>query len=161
MVARGDLTVQRWELELRDVVKQVHGTMYVFGRGGRNAMTPSDWGKVGREVRDQYGFLHQFSAEVAGGNLSPAQVAARSRLYVHAGVTAHGRGVMGAFGGLSLPAQPGEGTACMSRCRCHWDIQESETAWEATWVLDGGAQHCAGCLGRADEYAPYRQEKAA
>ena len=46
-----------------------------------------------------------------------------------------------------------------SNCACHWDIDEQPTEWLAVWTL-GAAEHCPDCLQRADDWAPYRVQKA-
>jgi hypothetical protein len=62
-------------------------------------------------------------------------------------------------GAPSLPAYPGDGqTACLGNCRCNWDIEETEDAWEATWELND-AEHCADCIANAEQWNPLRLPK--
>src|SRR5688500_10201536 len=42
LLARGDLSVQRWTLEMREQIRLTHQVEYVFGRGGLRAMVDSD-----------------------------------------------------------------------------------------------------------------------
>ncbi len=152
-LADGEITVQRWQAEMRAVVKATFGGEYLFGRGGRNAMTAGDWGSLGPLVRDQYRYLHAFAERVAAGELTQAQIAARAGLYCGASVQAYERG-RGAAYGLTLPVYPADGgTSCKANCRCSWRIEETDSEWRATWKLSA-AENCAGCQERARQYAP-------
>lgn len=149
------ITVQAWEAAMRARVRTVFVTEYAFGRGGTGAMTAADRGAVAALVREQYDFLHGFAAEVAGGDLSRAQIAARSQLYFNAATSAHGHGHARAHGGLVLPAQPGDGsTSCRANCRCRWSIDETDDAWEARWIVSGAAESCEDCRSRGAGWAP-------
>lgn len=161
-LARGDLSLQGWERAMRDEIRLVFGAEYAFGRGGRGAMTPTDWGHVGALAKDQYTFLRGFAEAVARGELTEAQIAARAGLYAGSAVQAYERGRAAAFG-LALPAYPADGgTECLSSCRCSWSIVETAAEYRATWKLDAGAgDNCAGCRGRAAAYAPLVVVKAA
>lgn len=164
----GGMSVQRWELEMREAVKLAHVTEYTFGRGGRRAMSSEDWGRLGQQIREQYVYLHNFAQDVqagrytnADGDTSLAAVRARAALYGESAVYAHSRGQEAAAEGLALPCHPGDGgTPCLARCKCRWTIVETSDQWEATWRL-GSAEHCDGCLSRAANFAPYVQLKLA
>jgi hypothetical protein len=150
----GDLTVQRWLEGMRDEVKVAHIGQYMFGRGGRNAMTDSDWGRVGQVVRQQYAFLQNFAEQVADGVLSESQIRVRASMYVDAAHTAFGHGLAQAKGWPDLPAMPGDGsTVCLTNCDCDWVVEPVEGGWNCTWEL-GNTDHCDDCVGRADAWAP-------
>ena len=117
-------------------------------------MTQADWGRLGAEVRKQYEHVGGSAGEIAAGNLSPAQVAARSQLYTQAATASYERGRAAAHR-LVLPAYPGDGsTQCRVNCKCHWRIVEDETAWNCYWTL-GKAEHCEDCVAREATWAPY------
>lgn len=158
-LAHGQIDLPSWQTGMRAVSRDTAMAEYLFGRGGINAMTQTDYGRVGALVKEQYQFLANFAADVSGGTLSEPQIAARAAMYAHAGVTAHSIGKEASYGGtLQLPAHPGEGTTCRSQCRCHWSITEGPEAWVATWVRHG-AQSCGVCRDRAAQYNPYVQPK--
>lgn len=167
MLGRGDLSIQRWELEMREAIKLTHGAEYVFGRGGFRQMTQADWGRVGSIVKDQYSYLNGFSRDIANGrytnaegNLSVAAVEARAVMYAGAGVYSFSVGREVAFPGLQLPCHPGDGgTPCLANCRCSWRLAETQSEYRATWLL-GATEHCEGCLARAGAFAPFVQVKA-
>jgi hypothetical protein len=91
-MANGHWTVQQWERESRERIKLVHLAEYLFGRGGTASMTQADYGRVGRQIRDQYDYLHRFAAQVAEGELSEARIADRLTKYFEAGTQAYERG---------------------------------------------------------------------
>jgi len=157
-VMSGDMTLQQWERGMRTELKSLHIGQYELGRGGRKAMTQSDWGRLGAEMRKQYGYLNGFASEVATGSLSPAQVATRSQLYVEASTASYERGRAAAHR-LVLPAYPGDGsTQCRVNCKCHWRITEDQTKWDCYWTL-GQAEHCEDCVTRSQTWAPYTYPK--
>lgn len=153
-LSAGRADLETWQLGMRAVTKDTLLTEYLFGRGGINAMTPADYGRVGALVKEQYTHLHDFAAEITAGQQSAAQIASRAAMYAHAGVAAHSIGKESAYGGrLTLPVHPAQGTTCLSNCLCAWSIQEGPEAWICTWVRHG-AQSCGVCLDRAAQYAP-------
>jgi hypothetical protein len=158
-LAEGRIDLETWQLGMRAVIRDTALTEYVFGRGGVNAMEQADYGRVGAFVKEQYTYLRDFAAERLAGTVSDAQLAARAKMYAHAGVAAHSLGREATFGGtLQLPAHPGVGTACLANCRCVWQIQEGPEAWVCTWVREAG-ESCEVCVGRAGQYNPFVQPK--
>lgn len=161
MVANGDLSVQAWELEMRERVKLVHLTEYVYGRGGRNAITADDKARMADLVKNQHDYLHNFAGDLAAGELSEAQIKSRSQMYFDSATHSYERGRVASFGGLELPVMPADGdTPCLANCKCTWDIKEHDDRWEATWQLHAD-ESCDGCLERADQYNPFVQTKEA
>lgn len=159
-LADGRMTLQQWELAMRQQVKIAHVDQYVLGRGGRNAMTPADWGRVGRELRDQYGHLHRFAQDIAEGKLSAAQISARGRLYFDSATSSYERGRAADYGMPTLPQYPADGnTACRSNCRCSWRIRETDDSWLCTWVIRPG-ENCQDCLDNAARWNPLALPKA-
>lgn len=139
---------------MREALRDTYSAAYMAGRGGRNAMTPSDWGKLGAMLKEQYKFLNDFAAEVAAGQLSEQQIAARAALYFNSATQATERG-RSAARGLTLPAYPGDGsTECRSNCKCRLDIEETSTEWRVYWRLGAAEKHCTTCPERAATWAP-------
>lgn len=158
-LAGGKISIQRWQLDFRQNLKDIYRNEYLLARGGRGAMTQSDWGKLGAMLKKQYGYMNRFAEEIAAGNLTDAQVKARMDMYFKSARQAYERGAESARGMPPLPAHPGDGsTVCLSNCQCHWDIQETDDEWLATWTL-GAAEHCPDCVQRAGDWAPLRLPK--
>jgi hypothetical protein len=148
--AEGDLSQNDWERQMRALVKAAHIDLHCLGRGGRRQMAPADWGRVGASIKAQYAYLGRFADDTA--NLSEAQMRARAGLYVEAATTAYEKGRAAAWD-VSLPAYPGEGSECLTNCRCAWDLRETEQGVEATWQLSA-AESCPTCISRGAQWNP-------
>lgn len=55
-----------------------------LGAGGWANLTFSDYGRIGAHLRQEYGYLRGFLAEVTGGELTDAQITARIDMYLGA-----------------------------------------------------------------------------
>ena len=160
-LARGDITLRKWEKEMRAQIKLTYIDEYVLGHGGRGSMAKADWGRIGSMCKTQYEFLGGFADDIQGGrytddegNLNADAIAGRSDMYVNSGSAPYERGLTLGQGLPDLPAYPGDGsTLCLSQCHCHWDIEETDEGWDATWVI-GSDEPCESCLTHAAEWAP-------
>ena len=160
-LARGEITLRKWEREMRAQIKLTYIDEYVLGHGGRGSMAKSDWGRIGSMCRTQYEFLGGFADDIQNGrytdnegNLKAESIAGRSDMYVNSGSAPYERGLALGQGVPDLPAYPGDGgTACVTACKCHWEIEETEEGWEATWVL-ASDEPCPDCLAHAAEWNP-------
>jgi hypothetical protein len=153
-LANGRITVQQWTLLMRDEIKNNHIAQYLLAHGGRDTMTPADWGRLGQTIRQQYQYLQKFAEDIASGNLTEGQIAARARMYVESSSQSFGQGHQAAMGAPELPQQPGDGkTQCRSNCKCYWDIRELEYQWDCYWRLNP-AEHCPDCLENAVRWNP-------
>lgn len=81
LVANGQLSPTDWYNIFREELKREYIRQYLLGHGGLDTMTFSDWGRIGAMLKEQYQYLKNFAAEIASGNLSAAQIAARSQMY--------------------------------------------------------------------------------
>lgn len=153
----GELTGPAFVMAMRHEVKRMTLLQYMLGRGGRQAMTAADRGRVGALCKAQYTYINGFADAMMNGELSEAQATARARMYGGATTGAFERGHAAAFG-IRLPKYPGE-TQCAANCRCRWRIEEQTDRVECTWLLDPGADHCSDCLTAAADYAPHTIER--
>lgn len=150
----GDIDTAQWVDEFKGVLRTTYKDEYALALGGRNNMTQSDYGHIGRNLRDQYDYLYKFADQVENGQLTEAQIRIRSRMYVDSATQAFERGHARSMGAPQLPAYPGDGsTQCRSNCKCHWQLVDKGDHWEATWRL-GLAEHCPDCVERSKEWAP-------
>lgn len=153
-VANGEITLNQWILSMRGEIKDTFLSEYMLGHGGRNSMTPSDWGRLGAMILAQYKFLDGFASDIAAGKYTQAAVAARARMYMEAASQAFERGNALSRGLPDLPAYPGDGsTQCRANCHCRWEIREQETEWHCFWRLST-AEHCPDCVARAGQWNP-------
>lgn len=160
-VANKTINAQQWTLAMRQEIKTNMINQYMLAHGGRNSMTPADWGRVGQMCKQQYDFLDRFASDVAAGRYTEQQIAARARMYVEASAQAFERGKVLARGMPDLPVYPSDGgTACLSNCKCSWTIREFDDRWECRWSL-ADAEHCAGCVERAARFSPLVVQRSA
>lgn len=146
-----------FEKQVKQVLKDTYIDMYAMGKGGRNNLTQSDWGKIGAMLKEQYGqisYLANFMRQIANGDLSEAQIAARLNMYINSANEALWRGFASDLP-IDLPAYPGDGsTQCLTNCQCTWDIRQVEGGYDCYWVL-GYAEHCPDCIDREQMWSPY------
>jgi hypothetical protein len=86
-------------------------------------MTYADWGSIGGMLAEQYGHLDNFAAVL--GDLSEAQIMARSKMYINSGREAYERAHARVAAGLGFD--------------------------EEIWVIDPFADNCDDCLALAEE----------
>lgn len=77
----GTLTPRQFYEAMQREVRQLYNASAALGKGGWAQMTQSDWGRVGRALREEYGRLRAFAAGLADGTISEKQAIARARLY--------------------------------------------------------------------------------
>lgn len=156
-LSQGEMNVGQWQKAMQNDVRNSFIDQYVLAHGGRGTMTQADWGRVGRMLKDQYGYLRKFAEEVKAGTLTEKQIAARATMYHNASVQAFEKAHARAMGAPDLPQYPGDGqTECQTNCRCHWDIRpQGDGTFNCFWIIDPGAEHCDDCLGLAEQYNPY------
>lgn len=153
-ISTGDINVQQWVLEMRTAIKDAYISEYMLARGGIDAMTQSDWGRLGQMIRGQYGYLQNFATDIQNGKLSVEQVAMRARMYMDSATQAYEKANAISHGLPGLPAYPGDGqTVCRANCKCEWRYEETETEWLCFWDL-GDAEHCPDCESNASRWNP-------
>jgi hypothetical protein len=143
----GDITIREWQDAMAVELRRAHVQAMALGRGGWDQVTAEDWQRVADRLREQYGYLVGFAQDIEAGELSEAQIRARSAQYEGAiwatfwmgldvamglaGFTEERRelGVAEHCGDCivwasfdwqpigSLP-EPGERSVCGSNCRC-------------------------------------------
>lgn len=154
LMVNGDIKIQQWEREMRDLIRQTYRAMYELAVGGRENMTQADYGRLGGMLQEQYRYLHNFAADLADGKLTLAQAQNRARMYIESSTQAFERAQAANYG-ITLPQYPGDGTTqCRANCRCHWEIKSRKKEWACYWRL-GQAEHCPDCLEAKSLYNPY------
>jgi hypothetical protein len=115
-----DITLGQWERGMRVELKQIHVYSALMAKGGRAQLTQSDYGVIGRRVRDEYEALRARADAVTTGTQAPdGSLAQRARMYANAG----------------------RGTFHVIERR---DMERRGYAFERN-VL-GPTDHCAGCV---------------
>lgn len=95
--------VATWQRGFAQELKDTYVTNYQIARGGKNAMTQADYGRIGGRLRFEYGHLDNFAKEIADGKLTPEQIKARVNQYVAGTRTAYydGKTAAGSAAGLT------------------------------------------------------------
>ena len=77
-----------WEVAMRRHIKNTHLNAIAMERGGWANLTPVDFGRVGQIVREQYGYLKGFAADIASGKQRlDGTLGVRAKLYSQAART--------------------------------------------------------------------------
>ncbi len=169
-LASGAIDVYDWQRAMRDEIKTTYIDQYILGHGGRNTMTPSDWGRLGAEMRKQYGYLGRFASQIEAGEFTDDEgnvridaLRARAQLYIEGSTGAYERGRALGMGLPELPAYPGSGDSeCLVNCRCAWRIEEVRDddgnliGWDCYWITRGDAGTCPTCAQRGRQWSPLR-----
>lgn len=116
------ITVREFDAGMREVVKNTQLFSAAAGRGGWAQMGAREYGMVGARVREQYGFLAQFTSELRAGLGRDGTFLNRASSYAEAGRSLYHE--------------------------VERDVREATGATEERSVLHP-ADHCAGCADQA------------
>lgn len=151
----GAMDHQQWTLAMRQEIKSMHIAQYLAARGGREAMTQADWGRLGGVLRHQFAFLQRFEQDLIDGKLSAGQAKVRAGMYINNSGQSYERAKAVSRGLPDMPAYPKDGqTICLANCGCEWVYEETGEEWLCTWTL-GATEHCPDCLDNAATWNPY------
>lgn len=80
-----EIDVGDWLVGMADELKTAHVISRVIAVGGIERMTPSDWGAIGRQLREEYQFLGRFALQIIEGKQKlNGSAVMRSRMYAQA-----------------------------------------------------------------------------
>ena len=123
-IANGMISPSDWMNAFRWEIKSEYIRQYLVGIGGRAQMTPSEWGKLGSLIKEQYQYLKGFAADVAKGEMTEGQIRARMNMYINSSREAY----------------------FVARGRV---IVKLKLFDEVIWTL-GIAEHCPDCIERSE-----------
>jgi hypothetical protein len=161
-LAAGTITLAMWEAEFRAIVAETMTALHLFGAGGEAMLIkkPIHVLRLIQALDRQMPFAKSFVDDIIVGTTSLDAVAARSELYVGAGIMAYEQARSDEWG-VTLPFYPADhGTPCQSNCRCNWTITTAvdevsgRDVTMAYWQTEGDGKVCDGCRRRGAEY-PY------
>lgn len=118
----GRLSAAAWVHAVQTELRRAHLQAAALGAGGWDRLTPADYGRVGGYLAADYRRLVEFARAIEAGELTPAQVLSRMRMYL-------GNARRNFWHGQERAAQPGR-VVLLRR------------------VL-GAAEHCDDCVGYA------------
>ena len=140
--------------EMAALIKEQHIVSAIAGKGSRELMTFTDWGRTGGRLGFQYDRLDNFAREIMSGHFSPEYIKARSKMYINSTRTAYWDAVTQSHkdsGEFSEEARylgfaencedcihfmemgwqpigslpkPGEASRCKSNCQCSMDFRK-------------------------------------
>jgi len=116
----GSISVAAWEAEMQEQIKREYIRQGLLGYGGREQMDARRWGSLGGQIGNQYRYLDRFAGDIATGDLSEAQIRARSRMYIESAKQAYERG--------------------------QWDVKGEAGYTEVIWRVNYDAESCVDCL---------------
>lgn len=117
----GSTSLAEWQDAFRAELKNLHVSVATIAHGGTAVMDQATHGWTGQRLREQYGFLNQWAADVASGaaSLDARTMANRAELYA--------LNATGTYENLKMR-----------------DVRNSGAALEVRNVF-GEAKHCDGC----------------
>jgi len=127
MLSDGNLTLDQWQASVREAIKTVHIQNAIIGKGGRDNMTASDYGKIGQRLRQEYAYLQGFASDLLEQRASLPMALARVGLYAESSRGSY-------WQGTELRQQE-QGYSLMRR------------------ILDPQAQHCDDCVRYATRWS--------
>lgn len=145
----GRIPLEDYERLFKQQVKDLYIAAAWTARGSVEATTQADYGRVGRMLRDQYGYAHDFFQEIEAGKLSLAEIKARAGLYVESAGQALERIGIEGDGLPRLPHYPKDGSSpCRVNDKCTLRKERVADGWDIYWELNP-AEHCEVCRRRA------------
>lgn len=147
----GRMDVDAWEAQMADALRAAYPAAYKAGGGVIDAAAGR---LLAPQVKAQIAYLGRFALEIQGAEEWQAGWNARAQMYAEGIKVPYWQG---ATRMLPLPAMPGEGTTCLTRCKCSWDVQQlaGEGNYDAYWRR-GATDSCQICIQRAADWAPLR-----
>lgn len=154
----GDRTaaaVVAWEERMQRLLARGGQAAMVAGSGDET-MSPAQSRTVRDYVRAQFEFLDSFKADIVSADDYRPGWVARAQMYAESIKEPYWKG---ATRMLPLPAMPTQGTQCLTRCGCSWEIEELDDRYHCYWRR-GKGKSCQTCHERSERWSPYVIMKA-
>lgn len=144
----GTLSPSSFVLAMRDEIKRTVMMEYMLGRGGLNAMTQADYGRIGAILKPQYKYLNNFTTQIMDGKVTKDRAVQRAAMYIDSTRNAHER-AKGSAWDVNLPEYPG----IHPGCACDWDIKAVGDVVHAYWKTRS-ARPCPECEANESTWNP-------
>lgn len=151
-LALGQTTPGQWQQDITKLLERYTAAAYKAGQNG-DPLTAKDIRSVKGLVAAQVEYLDNFTLEIQGASEWQAGWNARAQMYAESIKVPYWKGATKV---LPLPAMPAEGTQCLTRCRCIWDVDaldEEAGDYNAYWRR-GAGDSCQTCRERAAQWSP-------
>ena len=140
----GDVTPAEWEAMFRTLLRQYH--LAAFALGGGDPQNKAQMLQVTKDIGIQGGYLRRFSQLISESEEWQDRWESRAVMYAESVKTPYWRA---ATGFASLPALPGQGTACLTNCRCSWRSREVGNGLITLWTWERFSRDsCHTCVER-------------
>lgn len=152
-LAAGDIDVDAWRAEMERQLTRFHTAAYLAGAGRQMSLDELARKRIAGDVRVQLGYLDNFALELQDSTEFQTGWKARAESYADSIQIPYwaGRTKM-----LPLPAMPGEGSQCGSRCKCLWSIDTLDADagnYDCRWIISS-REPCQTCQERAAQWHP-------
>lgn len=146
----GGLSIDDWEDQVSAALQQAYPAAYKAGAGGAASGAAST--ALAKQVKAQLSYLGRFALEIQAGDEWQAGWNSRAAMYAEGIKVPYWQGKTKM---LPLPAMPGEGTTCLTRCKCSWDVQQldGDGNYDAYWRR-GASDSCQICVEREAQWSP-------
>lgn len=114
----GRIDLPTWHQGFRDLVRREIVKQYLAGRGGEQALSLADRGRISAVCRDQWKYMDKFANEISAGTLFEPEIVRRMRMYVNSAREAYER------------------AARIAAKDAQFD--------EVSWIMDPHKEHCTG-----------------
>jgi hypothetical protein len=148
----GAITTDEWLAAMRENIKAVHLYSGAAAKGGWAELEAADFGRIGREIRDQYAYVTRFAGQIADGTQPlDGTLMQRATLYSEAGratyhrIEREGQRDRGMTEESSLLTPADHCAAC---------VAETQRGWVPIGELIPVGQR--DCLSRCKCYVTYR-----
>ncbi len=86
------ITLHAWQQQTAEALKILHTQQYLLSVGGQKAIQKTDYLEIGRELKNQYGYLRNFAVDLSQGVMTEAQFKSRLSMYVDAAKVSYFQG---------------------------------------------------------------------
>lgn len=148
----GQITPDGWQSQLKTLIERYTGAAWKAGQGGA-ALERPDIAKIKGLVQAQAAYLDKFTIEIKDGSRWENGWNSRAAMYAESIKAPYWAAKTKM---LPLPAMPTEGSQCLTRCKCMWDVEmvDAEAGdYNAYWRL-GSGESCQTCAERAAQWSP-------
>lgn len=153
-LADGTIDVDVWRDEIARQIQKHAAAAYLAG-SRQMSLDELARKRISGDVRVQLEYLDRFAVEIQDGSTFEAGWQARAESYADSIKIPYWAGRTKV---LPLPAMPGEGTQCLTHCKCLWSVDtldEDAGDYDATWIRNA-SDSCATCIERAAQWSPLR-----
>jgi hypothetical protein len=137
------ISLAEWQTQMRLSLRDVHAYSAAVAQGGLAQMGPTQWGLVGRQLRDQYERLSALAVDIDAGRVPvDGRLRARARLY---GLSGRATYEAAALRDLAARGFDEERNVRRAGDTCDGCLDASAAGWQPIGVIPApGTRTCLG-----------------